>query len=120
MKMAGIEHKDIDVLELYDAFTSEVVSILEDLGFCQKGEGGSFVEGGRTAPGGPLPMNTQGGGLSFQHPGMFGIWTVMEAVRQLRHEYNGTDRQVPNAQIAMAHGNGGTLNYQCSLVLGRD
>ncbi len=120
MAMAGVRHEDIDVLELYDAFTSEVVCLLEDLGFCKKGEGGAFVENGRTAPGGELPMNTQGGGLSFQHPGMFGIWTVLEAVRQLRHEYEATARQVPNARLAMAHGNGGTLNYQCSLVLGRD
>lgn len=120
LTMAGVSHGDIDVLELYDAFTSEVVCILEDLGFCKKGEGGSFVEAGRTAPGGELPMNTQGGALSYLHPGMFGIFTIIEAVRQLRHEYDGTPRQVGDAAIAMAHAQGGNLNYHCTTILGRE
>ena len=69
---------------------------LEDLGFCKKGEGGAFVSGQRTAPGGAFPLNTSGGGLSYTHPGMFGIFTIIEAVRQLRHDYAGAGaRQVP-------------------------
>ncbi len=117
--MAGVTAKDVDVAEVYDAFTSSVVQLLEDLGFCKKGEGGPFVEGGRTAPGGQLPMNTQGGALSFQHPGMFGIWTMLEAVRQLRHEYQGTPRQVSGAQVALTHANGGVFEHQVTIILGR-
>jgi acetyl-CoA acetyltransferase len=119
LRSAGVHHENIDVLELYDAFTSEVVCLLEDLGFCKKGEGGAFVENGRTAPGGELPMNTQGGALSYLHPGMFGIFTVIEAVRQLRHEYKDSPRQVKDAEIAMAHAQGGVMNYHCTLILGR-
>jgi len=92
-RMAGLTPKDIDVAELYDSFTITVLLELEDLGFCKKGEGGSFVEGQRTAPGGSFPLNTNGGGLSFTHPGMYGIFLLIEATRQLRDEFG--DRQVP-------------------------
>jgi acetyl-CoA acetyltransferase len=119
-EMAGIDRADIDVAQIYDAFTSEAICIVEDLGFCEKGEGGPFMEGGRTGPGGEFPMNTQGGGLSFNHPGTFGIWTMVEAVRQLRHEYEGTDRQVADAELAISHANGGHLNHQVSLIWGRE
>src|SRR5690606_31609188 len=83
-EMSGLKPADIDVLELYDAFTINTILFLEDLGFCKKGEGGSFVSGGAIAPGGRLPVNTNGGGLSCVHPGMYGIFILIEAVRQLR------------------------------------
>ena len=91
---------------------------LEDLGFCKKGEGGSFVEGQRTAPGGPLPMNTNGGGLSFNHNGMYGIFLLIEAVQQLRGECG--QRQVPDARIALCNGVGARLSSSATVILGRD
>jgi acetyl-CoA acetyltransferase len=114
--MAGVGPKDIDVVELYDAFTINVILFLEDLGFCPKGEGGRFVEGGTIAPGGSLPVNTNGGGLSCAHPGMYGLLTMTEAVRQLRGE---AATQIDGAELALAHGNGGTLSSQASVILGR-
>jgi acetyl-CoA acetyltransferase len=115
---AGLTPADVDVVELYDAFTINTVLFLEDLGFCAKGEGGPFVEGGRIGPGGTLPVNTNGGGLSYCHPGMYGIFTIVEAVRQLRGACGA--RQIANARVALAHGNGGTLSTQCTLILGSD
>lgn len=114
--MAGMGAKDIDVVQLYDAFTINTLLFLEDLGFCAKGEGGAFVRDGAIAPGGRLPVNTNGGGLSCVHPGMYGIFAVIEAVRQLRGEAG--DRQVAGATTAIAHGNGGTLSSQATAVLG--
>ena len=116
--MAGLKPSEIDVVELYDAFTINTVLFLEDLGFCAKGEGGSFVSGGRIAPGGSLPVNTNGGGLSYCHPGMYGLFLLIEAVRQLRGECGA--RQVPNAQTAVAHGNGGVLSSQSTVILGTE
>jgi acetyl-CoA acetyltransferase len=114
--MAGLTPADMGVVELYDAFTINTLLFLEDLGFCKKGEAGAFVEGGGIAPGGHLPVNTNGGGLSCTHPGMYGIFTVIEAVRQLRGE--GGERQVQGVQTALAHGNGGTLSSQSTAILG--
>ena len=114
--MAGMSAKDIDVVQLYDAFTINTLLFLEDLGFCAKGEGGAFVRDGAIAPGGKLPVNTNGGGLSCVHPGMYGIFAVIEAVRQLRGECG--ERQVHSATTAIAHGNGGTLSSQSTAVLG--
>jgi acetyl-CoA acetyltransferase len=114
--MAGLTPKDVDVLELYDAFTINTLLFLEDLGFCAKGEGGAFVRNGRIAPGGTLPVNTNGGGLSCCHPGMYGMFLLIEAVQQLRGEAGA--RQVPNAQIALCHGNGGVLSSQVTALLG--
>jgi len=114
--MAGLAAKDIDVVELYDAFTINTILFLEDLGFCPKGEGGRFVEGGRIAPGGTLPVNTNGGGLSYCHPGMYGLFLLIEAVRQLRGECG--PRQVHGAETAIAHGNGGVLSSQSTVILG--
>jgi acetyl-CoA acetyltransferase len=114
--MAGLAAKDIDVVELYDAFTINPILFLEDLGFCAKGEGGHFVEGGRIAPGGELPVNTNGGGLSYCHPGMYGLFLLIEAVRQLRGECGA--RQVKDAETAIAHGNGGVLSSQSTVILG--
>lgn len=116
MQMAGVDQKDIDLIQLYDAFTINVLLFLEDLGFCAKGEGGAFVENGGIAPGGHTPVNTNGGGLSCVHPGMYGIFTLIEAVRQLRGE--GEERQIPSASIALVHGNGGTLSSQSTAILG--
>lgn len=116
--MAGLAAKDIDVLELYDAFTINTILFLEDLGFCKKGEGGSFVTGGRIAPGGLLPVNTNGGGLSYCHPGMYGLFLLIEAVRQLRGECG--ERQVKGAETAIAHGNGGVLSSQSTVILGTE
>ncbi|MDR6858403.1 thiolase [Variovorax guangxiensis] len=114
--MAGLTPKDIDVVQLYDAFTINTLLFLEDLGFCPKGKGGRFVADGAIAPGGRLPVNTNGGGLSCVHPGMYGIFALIEAVRQLRGDCG--KRQVKNARTAIAHGNGGMLSSQASAILG--
>jgi len=114
--MAGLGPKDIDVVELYDAFTITPILFLEDLGFCPKGEGGRFVSGGRIAPGGELPVDTNGGGLSYCHPGMYGLFILIEAVRQLRGECGA--RQVKGAETAIVHGNGGVLSSQITCILG--
>ena len=114
--MAGLTPADCDVLELYDAFTINPILFLEDLGFCAKGEGGAFVADGRIAPGGVLPVNTNGGGLSCVHPGMYGLFTVIEAVQQLRRECG--ERQVDSPTIALAHGNGGVFSSQATAIFG--
>lgn len=115
-EMAKVGPADVDVVQLYDAFTINTVLFLEDLGFCAKGEGGDFVSDGRIAPGGVLPVNTNGGGLSYCHPGMYGIFTIIEAVRQLRGTAG--DRQQPDVHVAIAHGNGGQLSSQATAILG--
>jgi acetyl-CoA acetyltransferase len=116
-RMAGIGPGDVDVALLYDAFTINTVLFLEDLGFCRKGEGGAFVEGGRIAPGGGLAVNTSGGGLSYNHPGMYGLLLIVEAVRQLRGECG--ERQI-DAEVALVHGNGGVLSSQVTAILGSE
>lgn len=116
-EQAGLTPQHVDVAELYDSFTYTALATLEDLGFCAKGEGGRFVEEQRTAPGGEFPMNTSGGGLSYTHPGMFGMFLLIEAVRQLRGEAG--DRQVPNAAVAAVNGMGGYLSSAATLILGR-
>ncbi|MFD0661729.1 thiolase C-terminal domain-containing protein [Thermocatellispora tengchongensis] len=117
-EMAKVGPQDVDVVQLYDAFTINTVLFLEDLGFCAKGEGGAFVSGGRIAPGGSLPVNTNGGGLSYCHPGMYGIFTLIEAARQIRGEAG--ERQQPDVTIALAHGNGGQLSSQATAILGSE
>ena len=118
-EMAGITPADVDVLEPYDSFTITVLLALEDLGFCAKGEGGAFVQGGRLAPGGSLPAMTMGGGLSYCHPGALGLLLLVEAVRQVRGEAG--ERQVPDAEIAVAHGVGGSaMSATGTVVLARD
>jgi acetyl-CoA C-acetyltransferase len=112
---AGVAHADIDYASIYDSFTITVLQQIEDLGFCAKGEGGPFASGGRIAPGGDVPLNTNGGGLSYQHPGMYGLLAIVEAARQLRGESTG---QVEDCHVALAHGNGGVLSAQCTVVLG--
>ncbi|MDB5721086.1 MAG: thiolase [Alphaproteobacteria bacterium] len=115
LAMAGLTPADVDVVQLYDAFTINVILFLEDLGFCPKGEGGRFVSDGRIAPGGALPVNTNGGGLSCCHPGMYGLFAIVEAARQLRGE---AANQIVGAEIGLAHGNGGTLSSQATVILG--
>lgn len=114
-EMAGVTHADIDVLQVYDAFTINAVILLEDLGFCPKGEGGRFVGDGKLRPGGGLPFNTYGGGLSCVHPGMLGIFTTIETVHQLRGESG--ERQVEGATIGLAHGNGGMFSHEATAIL---
>lgn len=116
--MAGVQPSDVDVLMGYDSFTITALLHLEDLGFCQKGEGGAFVEGGRTAPGGELAMNTNGGGLSYTHPGAYGMFLLVEAARQLRGECGA--RQVAGADVAVAHGSGMVLSCMSTIVLGTE
>ena len=113
---AGVTAADIRLAMLYDAFTITPILFLEDLGFCAKGEGGPFVAGGAIAPGGRLAVNTNGGGLSCVHPGMYGLFLLVEAVRQLRGEAGA--RQVGGLDLAVAHGNGGVLSSQATVVLG--
>ena len=113
---AGVRAADIDVALLYDAFTINTVLFLEDLGFCAKGEGGAFVEHGGIAPGGRLAVNTNGGGLSCVHPGMYGLFTMVEAVEQVRGTAGA--RQVAGAKLAIAHGNGGVLSSQATAIFG--
>lgn len=113
---AGISLADVKLAMLYDAFTICTLLFLEDLGFCPKGEAGRFVEGGAIAPGGKLAVNTNGGGLSCVHPGMYGLFLIIEAVTQLRGAAG--ERQVKDCDVALVHGNGGTLSAQVTGVLG--
>ena len=116
--MAGVKPDEIDVVQVYDSFTITVLLTLEAIGFCGKGEGGPFVEGGRLTIDGDLPTNTDGGGLSSNHPGMRGLFLVIEAVRQLRGEAEG--RQVAGAKLAAVNGTGGWFSSTGTLVLGVD
>jgi acetyl-CoA C-acetyltransferase len=117
---AGVAPDDIDMCMIYDSFTITVLMTLENLGFCKIGEGGGFVSGGRLALDGALPTNTDGGGLSSNHPGMRGIFLMIEAAKQLRGECG--DRQVQDCKLALAHGTGGALGTRhggVTLILGR-
>jgi acetyl-CoA acetyltransferase len=113
--MSGAKHADIDLAMFYDAFTIVPILALEALGFCGRGEGGPFVSGQRTAPGGDFPMNTNGGGLSYTHTGMYGIFTIIEAVRQLRGECEA--RQVAGARTAVCHGTGGVWSAAATMIV---
>ncbi|MGU3492992.1 acetyl-CoA acetyltransferase [Xanthobacteraceae bacterium A53D] len=114
--IAGLGVRDVSIAQLYDAFTINTILFLEDLGFCPKGEGGRFVENGAIAPGGRLAVNTNGGGLSCIHPGMYGLHLVIEAVEQIRRQAGA--RQQPDVDVVLAHGNGGTLSSQATALLG--
>ena len=114
--IAGLGPSEVDVVQLYDSFTITVLLLLEDLGFCPKGEGGAFVADGVLGPGGALPTNTSGGGLAYTHPGQFGMFLLVEAARQLRGECG--PRQVDGAEVAVAHGSGGVLSAMSTIVLG--
>lgn len=116
MEQANVGTPEIDTVQIYDAFTINVLVGLENLGFCRPGEAAGFINRGNTAPGGRLPLNTQGGGLSYCHPGMFGIFPMIEAVRQLRGECG--PRQVANARTAMCHATGGIFGAHSTVILG--
>jgi acetyl-CoA C-acetyltransferase len=120
---AGVSHQDIDYVSIYDSFTITVIETIEDLGFCEKGEGGRFVlDGALVSPHGKLPFNTDGGGLCNNHPtNRGGITKVIEAVRQLRGEAHPAV-QVPDCEIALAHGTGGSIGTRhgsSTVILGR-
>ncbi|MEK7446631.1 MAG: acetyl-CoA acetyltransferase [candidate division NC10 bacterium] len=116
--MAGVTHEDIDHVMLYDAFTSGPPIMLESLGLARPGEGVHFFEEGRSTPGGSLPINTNGGGLSYTHSGMYGIFPIIEATRQLRGECGA--RQVPDVRLSLVNGMGGMLSAAGTLVLSND
>jgi acetyl-CoA acetyltransferase len=116
--MAGVRSTDFDHIMLYDAFTSGPPIMLESLGIAKRGEGVQFFEEGRSTPGGRLPINTNGGGLSYTHSGMYGIFPIIEAVRQLRGECG--PRQVPNARLSLVNGMGGMLSAAGTLVLAKE
>jgi acetyl-CoA acetyltransferase len=118
MAMAGVTHRDINHIMLYDAFTSGPPIMLESLGFAKPGEGVTFFQEGRSTPGGTLPINTNGGGLSYTHTGMYGIFPIIESVRQLRGECG--PRQVPNAKLGLVNGMGGMLSAAGTLVLANE
>jgi acetyl-CoA acetyltransferase len=113
--MAGVDRKDFNHIMLYDAFTSGPPIMLESLGFAKRGEGVHFFEEGRSTPGGSLPINTNGGGLSYTHTGMYGIFPIIESTRQLRGECGA--RQVPNCRLSLVNGMGGMLSAAGTLVL---
>ena len=118
-QMAGLTAADMDFAQLYDCFTPTVLVELEDLGFCDKGEGGEFAASGALKPGGALPVNTHGGLLSHCHPGNPGsMFALTESVWQLRHTAG--DRQVPGAQHALVHAQGGIMSSHTTLILGRE
>jgi acetyl-CoA acetyltransferase len=116
--MAGVSHKDVNHIMLYDAFTSGPPIMLESLGFAKRGEGVRFFEEGRSTPGGTLPINTNGGGLSSTPPGMYGILPIIEATRQRRGECGA--RQVPGASLSLVNGMGGMLSAAGTMVLSND
>ncbi len=116
LDMAGVTRADVDVVQIYDHFTIGVLQSLEELGFCKRGEAGAFVADGALGPGGRFPINTSGGGLSYGHPGMFGIFLVIEAVRQLRGECG--DRQLPRHELALCHAPGLVFSCNTTMILG--
>ena len=114
---AGITHKDVDHLMIYDAFAHLPLYGLEDLGFCEPGEAAPFIVGRNTAPGGKLPLNTNGGGLSYMHSGMYGMYALQESVRQMR----GTaPAQVPGATISVCHGVGGMFAASGTIIFSNE
>lgn len=115
---AGLSPADVSVAQLYDAFSVTPLLALEDLGFCAKGEGGPFVESGAIAPGGSVPINTDGGGLSSNHPGKRGVFALIEGVRQLRGD--GPGHRVPDPQVSLVHGIGGFFSAAATLLMGND
>lgn len=118
-EMAGLGPKDIDVAQLYDCFTIVPIIELEELGFCEPGEGGTFFAEGRAGIGGELPVNTHGGMLSHAHAGAAGgLFGIVEAVRQLRGGLG--ERQVERAEVALVHNEGGILSSHCTVVLAND
>ncbi len=118
LEQAGLTHSDMDLNMIYDSFTYTVLATLESLGYCGPGEGPDFVANQRTAPGGDFALNTNGGGLSYTHSGMYGMFLVLEAVRQLRGETG--ERQLDNPKTALVNGTGGSLSSTGTVILGVD
>lgn len=118
LDMAGVTLTEVDTAHVYDAFTISLLVLLEDLGFCEKGEGGAFVEGGRVAPGGQLALNPNGAGLAQVHPGMLGMFLIVEAVQQLRGDAG--RRQIPEATVSLVHGMGLTLAAHATAILSNE
>jgi acetyl-CoA acetyltransferase len=114
---AGIKHADVDHLMIYDAFAHLPLYGLEDLGFCKPGEAAAFIRERNTAPGGKLPLNTNGGGLSYMHSGMYGMYALQESVRQMRGI---APAQVPDAKISIAHGVGGMFGASGTIVFSNE
>jgi acetyl-CoA acetyltransferase len=114
-RRAGVTPGDIDLCQVYDAFTPMVLLTFEALGFCARGEGGAYLADGRMRVGGALPTNTDGGGLSHCHPGMRGMFLLVEAVRQLRGEAGA--RQVENARLCCVNGTGGWFSSASTAIL---
>jgi acetyl-CoA acetyltransferase len=114
--MAKLKPSDVKAVQVYDAFSINTILFLEDLGFVKKGEGAAFVASGAIDPGGTLPVNTNGGGLSYCHPGMYGLLVLIEAARQVRGDAG--KRQIKNCDVSIAHGNGGVFSSQCTVLLG--
>ena len=123
-KMSSYKATDMDSIQLYDAFTINTLLFLEDLGFCKKGEAIELVKNNNIGPSGSLKVNTNGGGLSCVHPGMYGLFVTLEAIRQLRNSAgdNVGERSgggwIDNAKLSVAHGNGGVLSSQVTNVWG--
>ena len=115
LSRSGLSHNDIDLAMIYDSFTYTVLATLESLGFCEAGEGPDFVANQRTAPGGDFALNTNGGGLSYTHSGMYGMFLVLEAVRQLRGECG--NRQLENPKTCLINGTGGALSSTGTVIL---
>ncbi|TDC94571.1 acetyl-CoA acetyltransferase [Actinomadura sp. 7K507] len=115
LRMAGLDLSDIDTAHIYDAFTISLLILLEDIGFCPKGEGGPFLADGNIAPGGTLAVNPSGGGLSHLHPGMLGLYLLLDAIEQLRG--TAAERQIPGAAHSLVHGMGMTLAAHATAVL---
>ncbi len=118
LERAGVTHNDIDLTMIYDSFTYTVLATIESLGFCGPGEGPDWVANQRTAPGGDWALNTSGGGLSYTHPGMYGIFLIVEAVRQLRGETG--ERQLKDPKLSLVNGTGGLLSSTGTIILGVD
>jgi acetyl-CoA acetyltransferase len=116
-KSAGITHKDVDHLMIYDAFAHLPVFGLEDLGFLPRGEAAAFIAGRNTAPGSKLPLNTNGGGLSYMHSGMYGMYALQESVRQMRGI---APAQVPGAKISVCHGVGGMFASSGTVIMSNE
>jgi acetyl-CoA acetyltransferase len=117
---AGLSPDDVDVAELYDSFTITTALLTESVGLADRGAGTAPFVAGETAPGGEIPINTSGGGLSYLHPGTYGIFTIVEAVRQVRGDYaaaGADERQVEDATVGLAHGTGGVLSAHATMLL---
>jgi acetyl-CoA acetyltransferase len=114
---AGITHNDVDHLMIYDAFAHLPIYGLEDLGFVPHGEAGAFIADHNTAPGGKLPLNTNGGGLSYMHSGMYGMYALQESVRQMRSI---APAQIPGARISVCHGVGGMFAASGTIIMSNE